>query len=385
MPAFPAARVGDLHICSMTPPPGLPILPPCSINTIIGGMPAARVTDLCACVGPPPANVDPIVTGSPTVLINNLPAARMTDKTAKAGTIVTGCPNVLIGVMSSPVVPSSSIPSMTPPAMPQADQPAPQPQSSPAAEGKEAEDPNKVKFKLEASQEHTYFSPIDSPGGKPEIDRALEIGVTKPLFRKEFFKTEFGNQAKGRAKSGKDPLIRTKGSLRVGAFDGDAQLGLKVEKDKFSVAAGAKASFSTLQLKGEAAMGAGDLAKVEGEFNYMAASAKAQAGYFHSKEEKVVKGEIGVEAVAIEGKAGGTISITPYSIWNNSFGRVFRKAPKWMDHGIVIGAEGALGVGAAAKANASFGKHKDGYYGFRGSAKVGAGPMAGFKFILGVK
>jgi len=95
----PAARITDLHMCSMTPvPPGLPIIPPCSINTIIGGMPAARVTDLCACGGPPPTNVDPIITGAANVLINGLPAARLSDQTAKGGKITTGFPTVLIGM-----------------------------------------------------------------------------------------------------------------------------------------------------------------------------------------------------------------------------------------------------------------------------------------------
>ena len=98
MPGRPAARMTDLHMCSMTPvPPGLPIIPPTSLNVIIGGMPAARVTDRCACVGPPPANVDVIVMGSPTVFINGLMAARIGDPTAKGGAITTGWPTVLIG------------------------------------------------------------------------------------------------------------------------------------------------------------------------------------------------------------------------------------------------------------------------------------------------
>lgn len=94
----PAARITDMHMCSMTPiPPGLPIIPPTSFNTIIGKLPAARVTDRCLCVGPPPANVDLIVTGSFTVFINNLPAARIGDQTAKMGAITTGCFTVPIG------------------------------------------------------------------------------------------------------------------------------------------------------------------------------------------------------------------------------------------------------------------------------------------------
>lgn len=95
MIARPAARVGDTHICAMSPPPGLPIIPPTAVNVIIGGMLAARMTDRCACVGIPPLDI--IAMGSTTVMINALPAARMGDPTAKGGVILTGCFNVLIG------------------------------------------------------------------------------------------------------------------------------------------------------------------------------------------------------------------------------------------------------------------------------------------------
>lgn len=93
---FPAARVGDMHVCPVPAPVphvGGPILPPGAITVIIGGMPAARVTDLCTCVGPP----DMIAMGSVTVFTAGLPAARMADITAHGGTIVMGCPTVLIG------------------------------------------------------------------------------------------------------------------------------------------------------------------------------------------------------------------------------------------------------------------------------------------------
>lgn len=89
----PAARMGDLHVCGMVPPPGAPIVGPCAMNVLIGGRPAARVTDACACSFSP----DLIVRGSNTVMIGGLPAARVGDATAKTGVIVTGMPNVLIG------------------------------------------------------------------------------------------------------------------------------------------------------------------------------------------------------------------------------------------------------------------------------------------------
>lgn len=95
-----AARIGDIHICPMVTP-GLPPVPhvggpvtgPGAGTVTIGGMVAACVGDLCTCVGPP----DTVVMGSFTVLIGGRPAARMGDTTAHGGTIIAGCPTVLIG------------------------------------------------------------------------------------------------------------------------------------------------------------------------------------------------------------------------------------------------------------------------------------------------
>jgi uncharacterized Zn-binding protein involved in type VI secretion len=93
----PAARISDMHVCPMftgpVPHVGGPILPPGAVTTLIGGLPAARVSDMAVCAGPP----DVIAMGSVTVLIGKLPAARMGDQTAHGGTIVLGCPTVLIG------------------------------------------------------------------------------------------------------------------------------------------------------------------------------------------------------------------------------------------------------------------------------------------------
>lgn len=72
----PAARVGDMHVCSMqTPgshrfrmwagryfPPGCP-------HVLIGNMPAACMGDSAVCVGPP----DVIIKGSSSVLIGGRP------------------------------------------------------------------------------------------------------------------------------------------------------------------------------------------------------------------------------------------------------------------------------------------------------------------------
>ncbi len=95
-PGFPAARIGDNHICPMVtgvvPHVGGPIMKG-QPNVLIGSMPTARVSDMVTCVGPP----DTIVKGSATVLIGGMPAARMLDLTAHGGTIIMGFPQVLIG------------------------------------------------------------------------------------------------------------------------------------------------------------------------------------------------------------------------------------------------------------------------------------------------
>jgi uncharacterized Zn-binding protein involved in type VI secretion len=98
----PAARVGDMHVCPMQTPAvvpiphvGGPILPPGLPTVLIGGQPAARVGDLALCATGPP---DVIAMGSPTVLVGNMMAARMGDPTFHGGSIVMGCPTVMIGI-----------------------------------------------------------------------------------------------------------------------------------------------------------------------------------------------------------------------------------------------------------------------------------------------
>ena len=96
----PAARITDKHVCPMqTPgsPPiphvGGPVIGPGVPNVLIGKLPAAVLGDNTVCVGPP----DVIVKGSATVMIGGKPAARVGDTTAHGGSVVTGCPTVMIG------------------------------------------------------------------------------------------------------------------------------------------------------------------------------------------------------------------------------------------------------------------------------------------------
>lgn len=94
----PAARLLDMHVCpQVNPGPvphvGGPISGPGVPTVMIGFMPAAILGDMCICTGPP----DTIIMGSATVMINFMPAARIGDSTAHGGTIVAGCPTVMIG------------------------------------------------------------------------------------------------------------------------------------------------------------------------------------------------------------------------------------------------------------------------------------------------
>lgn len=94
----PAARISDMHVCPLVNPGpvphvGGPITGPGTVTVLIAGMPAAVLGDMAVCTGPP----DVIAMGSASVLICGKPAARMGDSTAHGGTIVAGCPTVLIG------------------------------------------------------------------------------------------------------------------------------------------------------------------------------------------------------------------------------------------------------------------------------------------------
>lgn len=96
----PAARITDMHICPMQTP-GIPPIPhvggliigPGVRTVLIGKLPATVMGDSCVCTGPP----DSIVKGSSTVMIGGKPAVRMGDTCAHGGSIVIGCPTVLIG------------------------------------------------------------------------------------------------------------------------------------------------------------------------------------------------------------------------------------------------------------------------------------------------
>lgn len=92
-----AARATDMHVCPLSDGPkphvGGPILPGGNSTVLIGNLPAAVVGDSCVCAGPP----DSLIIGSSSVQIGGKPAVRMGDSTAHGGTVIAGCPTVLIG------------------------------------------------------------------------------------------------------------------------------------------------------------------------------------------------------------------------------------------------------------------------------------------------
>ena len=98
---FPAARIGDFHLCPMVtvlvPHVGGPVIGPPTAPVLIQSMPAATMGHMCTCVGPP----DMIAKGSTGVFIGKKPAARVFDMTTHGGFILLGCFTVLIGETGS--------------------------------------------------------------------------------------------------------------------------------------------------------------------------------------------------------------------------------------------------------------------------------------------
>lgn len=98
-----AARVGDMHVCPMVTPTPIPVphaggpimMPIIGKPVLIGNMPAAGAGCMCMCVGPP--DVITPACAKNKVLVNGTPLARMGDITAHGGSILMGCPTVLIG------------------------------------------------------------------------------------------------------------------------------------------------------------------------------------------------------------------------------------------------------------------------------------------------
>lgn len=369
----PAARITDMHLCPMVtglvPHVGGPIIMG-SPNVITGGMPQARVTDTCVCVGPP----DMIVKGSATVLVNNLPAARMFDTTVHGGIIITGQPTVLIG--------------------------------DAGAGGGESFFGMFIKW-VSDGLESIGFKPTPPAEWKPDVKGKFEFGKdlieramkgfgfmkddpSKPPGWKEKVGFEIGIGAKKEnewRKFGDDDT-----SARIGTFDYGGTLGVKGNLNG-DMHAGLFGNAKVAAVTGEAKFGKSDdiiRGKVEGEA--LSASAEAGLGFKKTDSFKGLEANIGAEANLVKASGEGSINISPKTVYDNTAG----KAVRWVtgdetrghlsdawDHGIKAGGQVEAGVGAAAQAGARAGVI-DGAAGVQFGAKLGAGPMAGFKAFLGI-
>ncbi|WP_069472285.1 hypothetical protein [Candidatus Marithrix sp. Canyon 246] len=109
---------------------------------------------------------------------------------------------------------------------------------------------------------------------------------------------------------------------------------------------------------------------------------KGKIGITWGPDKKEAIAEANLSADLIKGKASGTLNITPKSIWDNTVGRLpwFGKAPKWLDHGISIGAEGEAGIGIGIGGKIGV---KDSKFVLGG--KLGFGPKLSFSLGIGFK
>lgn len=96
----PQARIGDLSMCNLFPPPppagpivaATPIALTGAFTVLVGKKPAARVSDQHIGLGP-----HPIVKGSLTVLMQKMPSARVGDMHVCGGSVMIGEFTVLVG------------------------------------------------------------------------------------------------------------------------------------------------------------------------------------------------------------------------------------------------------------------------------------------------
>ena len=91
-----AARLGDMHVCPAFTGPVTHVGGPIALGfptVLVGMMPSARVCDMATCVGP----LGIVNKGSMKTLIGNMPPGRLGDMSGHGGSIVMGCPTVMIG------------------------------------------------------------------------------------------------------------------------------------------------------------------------------------------------------------------------------------------------------------------------------------------------
>lgn len=203
--------------------------------------------------------------------------------------------------------------------------------------------------------------------------------------------TAFEAQAKGGLGDG---MLEGSANVKIGHAEATAGAGYGYNPDEgeFTARAEAKAKVSVVEaeVKGSAARG---LIEAGAKGEALSAEAEASAGVTISDEKIEIGAKAGAEANLVKGEAEGRVNITGKTIYDNTIGSFigwvspdskFKSAAKWLDHGIVIGAKGEAGIGAAASAEAKAGV-EDGVAYAEAGVKLGAGPMAGLKLLIGIK
>lgn len=223
----------------------------------------------------------------------------------------------------------------------------------------------------------TSTGPLDGKKDKKEIKGEATLGKAEGEVAKYSY-DDGSNSAKATALAGKAEL----------------KSGVSYDKDKKEWSADlVKGELSGSVAAGEAEHKFGNSGSVKAAGEALSAKAEAGIGISKSPDKFKAGASAGAEANLVKGSLEGMVNVTPKTIYDNSVGRAvdaiypgspYAKAPDYLDHGLVLGAQGEAGIGAAAKASADIIKDQAGARMELG-AKLGAGPMAGVKAILGVK
>ncbi len=232
------------------------------------------------------------------------------------------------------------------------------------------------KYKLKKDELFSIASKEDYTDIKPQAKAEIAIKIEKKLQDESFML--FGDKDNNIQIGHKEGKIAH--GYSYNPLENEHELSLfKVEKKVTAI----EANLASPEDKLVAVKGHGEALSAQYNIDPLSAS--------YSKGNIAVKSEVGAEANLIKGSAEGKVNITPKTIYDNTVGAAiglftpsYSKAPDWLDHGVVIGAGGEAGIGAAAKASAKGQIGKSGAS-LELEAKVGFGPMAGLKLLLGVK
>jgi uncharacterized Zn-binding protein involved in type VI secretion len=431
----------DGHGCPGCPHPAIGPAITGSPTVFVNSLPALRVDDMgihAACCGP---NMWKAVEGSATVFINGKAAHRMGDKDKHCGgdgKLVQGSANVFVGDSGGGAAKCNCDQAQL---MKDASKSGTPFFEAPMTAAEKAKQAAMAKAK-QAAQEMAQKS-LQTAGGAAEQISGIagkggtqSAGVSSPKPLKDAVQTSGGatDQAASKDDGFKLKELGLSDESKEGYTDPDAQtkikIGVEFEKkiydDQLLYYGDENANIKIGHAKADKSFGYGyDPEKGEHEFTLGKLSGKASvidaevnftsekglvdtslkaealsvSGEFTlpsitvSKEKLEVATKVGVEANLVKGELEGKINITPKTIYDNTVGSVvgwfspeskYTSAPKWMDHGIVIGAKGEAGIGAAASAEAKVGATKEMIYA-EAELKAGFGPMAGVKLLFGVK